>query len=805
MEGKNNKCFVDIGKGIANPESVFKGNKYRITILSDVLVRFEYNENGKFNDYPTLLALNRKFEKVPKFAVKQDDKFLNIVNNYFVIEYAKEKPFVASKLMPDANLRVSLVNTDKVWYVNHPEVRNFKGTAYSLDTEKGHLKLSKGLYSTDGFASIDDSCRPVFISDGSVKKNPSDGLDIYLFIYRKDFGLALQSYFELTGYPTLIPRYALGIWWNKNDIYKTQDILDLVQKFNKNSMPISSVILGPHWHKTKDEKGNTINTAFTFDDELIPNPKDLMEKLHRENIFSGVNINTKDGINPRESKYLEIAKELNLTKNEVIPINVYNDKLVKLYFDKLIQPLNELGVDLLWLDEETKDKISLFMINHYSFMFTKYNTSRRALILSRNPGIAAHRYPVLYSGDTLVSWKTLKLLPHFNSTASNIGVSWWSHDIGGYKNGTEDEELYARYVQLGTYSPIFRFASDIGRYYKREPWKWDVKTQKIVKDYMNVRYRLIPYLYTEAYKYSKTGSPLIQPLYYKYPELYDEPIYKNEYFFGSELFVSPITEPKDSVMKRVVHRLFLPNGMWYDFKTGKKFPGGKRYVTFFKDEDYPVFAKSGSIIPMAILDPDHLNDSRPPRKLEIQVFPGRSNAYRLYEDDGVSDLYEEGYYIITNIDYNYRENNYTLIIRPIDGKSGLIPDKRDYKIRFRNTKYAEDVKVNVGRHEVEFEKYIDDADFIIEVKDVPTIQQLTINCAGKDIEIDAVRLINEEIDSIISDLNIETKLKEKIADIIYSDMSIRKKRIEIRKLRKDGLKSLFVKMFIKLLEYIAEI
>ena len=805
MEEKNNQFNVDISKGLANPECVFKGNKFRITILSDVLIRFEYNEEGKFNDYPTLLAINRKFAKVPKFSVKQDDRFLNISNSYFVLEYAKEKPFTSSKLMPDANLRVSLINTDKVWYVNHPEVRNFKGTSYSLDLDKGHLKLWKGLYSTDGFASIDDTARPVFISDGSVKKNPSDGLDIYLFIYRKDFGLALQSYFELTGYPTLIPRYALGVWWNKNEAYKSQDILDLVQKFDKNNMPISSVILGPSWHKTKDEKGNKINTAFTFDNELISNPKDLIDRLHRENVFVGININTKDGINPRENAYPEIAKELNQTKNEIIPINVYNDKIVKLYYEKLIKPLNDLGVDLLWLDEDTKDMTSLFMINHYSFMHCKQVSGKRSVILSRNPGIAAHRYPVLYSGDTLVSWKTLKLLPHYNSSSSNIGVSWWSHDIGGYKNGTEDEELYARYVQLGTYSPIFRFAADTGRYYKREPWKWDVKTQKIVKDYMNVRYRLIPYIYTEAYKYSKTGSPLIQPLYYKYPELYDEPIYKNEYFFGSELFVSPITEPKDTVMKRVVHRIFLPNGMWYDFKTGKKFPGGKRYVTFFKDEDYPVFAKSGSIIPMAILDSDHLNGSRPPRKLEIQVFPGRSNAYRLYEDDGVSNLYEEGYYIITNIDYNYRENNYTLIIRPIDGKSGLIPDKRDYKIRFRNTKYAEDVKVNVGRHEVEFEKYIDDADFIIEVKDVPTIQQLTINCAGKDIEIDAVRLINEEIDSIISDLKIETQLKEKIANIVFSDMSIRKKRIEIRKLRKDGLKSLFVRMFIKLLEYIAEI
>lgn len=372
--------------------------------------------------------------------------------------------------------------------------------------------------------------------------------------------------------------------------------------------------------------------------------------------------------------------------------------------------------------------------------------------------------------------------------------------------GTEDRELYTRYVQLATYSPIFRFASKNGHYYKREPWRWDVKTEKIVSDYMNIRHRLIPYIYTEAYKYSKLGSPLIQPLYYKYPETYDEPLYKNEYFFGSELFVSPITDPKDKVMNRVVQRVFLPDGMWYDFKTGKKFPGGRRYVTFYKDEDYPVYARSGSIIPLAILDEENLNDVHPPKQMEIQVFPGRSNSYNLYEDDGVSNLYKEGYYIITNIDYNYRQNNYTLIIRPVDGKTSIIPEKRDYKIRFRNTRTAEYVKVNVGRFEVEHEDYTDETDFIIEIKDVPTNQQLTINCGGKAIEIDAVRLINEDIDDIISDLQIETVLKEDVASIIFDEnMTIRKKRIAIRKLRAKGLNRLFIKMFLKLLEYISEI
>ena len=191
--------------------------------------------------------------------------------------------------------------------------------------------------------------------------------------------------------------------------------------------------------------------------------------------------------------------------------------------------------------------------------------------------------------------------------------------------------------------------------------------------------------------------------------------------------------------------------------------------------------------------------------MEIQVFPGVSNNYNLYEDDGVTNLYKEGYYIITNIDYNYRKNNYTLIIRPIEGKTGIIPDKRDYKIKFRNTKRPEYVKVNVGRFEVEFTTRSDENDFIIEVPNVPTNQQLTINCGGEAIEIDAVRLINEDIDEIISGLLIETTLKEKIASILFSDMTIRKKRIAIRKLKHNGLNKLFIKMFIKLLEYISEI
>lgn len=789
---------TDITLGKAREDCTFKGNKYRITVLSDVLLRFEYSETGKFNDYPTIFAINRNFAKKPVFTVKQDEKYINITNDYFILEYSKEKPYIASKLVPDSNLRITLKGTDKLWYFGNPEVKNLKGSAYSFDN-KSNINLSKGLYNLDGFASIDDTMSPVFISDGTIKKNPSDALDVYVFIYKNDFQKALDSYFELTGKPSFLPRYALGVCWNKNEDYTEEELKDIISNFNKINIPLSSILLGSKWNLNKE--GKTLSN-YKFDNEKYKNLEQTINDIHQKNVFLGLTINPQSGITPYDSGYQSLKTKLNITKDGIIPINVYNTAILETFLNETLANLN---IDFIKIDEITEDKTKTFMLMHYIYKSLSKTAERRGLILSRNPGIASHRYPALYSGNTKVSWKTLKYLPYFNITSSNLGLSYYSHDIGGYEGGVEDSELYTRYVQFGTYSPVFRFSSKEGRYYKREPWKWDIFTESIVKDYIRIRHRLIPYIYSEMYKYSKDGINLIKPLYLDYEKILDEPLYKNEYHFGKELFVCPITEPKDKVMNRVVHRMYLPEGTWYDFKTGKKFPGGKRYVTFYKDEDYPVYAKSGAIVPMAILDENNLNSVKPPEKMEIQVFPGVSNNYDLYEDDGVTNLYKEGYYIVTNIDYNYRKNNYTLILRPTQGKTGIIPDKRDYKIKFRNTKRPEYVKVNVGRFEVEFTTRSDENDFIIEVPNVPTNQQLTINCGGEAIEIDAVRLINEDIDEIISGLLIETTLKEKIASIIFSDMTIRKKRIAIRKLKHSGLNKLFIKMFIKLLEYISEI
>lgn len=782
--------------------AIISGEKYRITVLSDVLVRLEYSETGTFENRPTELVKFRRFN-VPKYLKKEDKDFLVVSTKYFKLEYTKNKPFTGSKVTPDQNLKITLVNTDKFWYYNHPEARNFKGASYSLDNSDGSVNYTKGLYSTDGFVSLDDSDSLIFNKDGSLGRRSDKRVDIYVFLYRKDFGFCLRDYYKLTSKPPLIPRYTLGIWWNKDYPYTKEELEQLVWDFNSRDIPLSIILLSKYWHILYEDT----YSGFTFNYELFDNPKKMIDNLHAKKIKLGLNIDPTGGISPNEISYERFKTSAGINTDGVIPFNVFNKGILSAYLDELIKPLNNIGVDFYWIDYyNPKDLLTLRALNHYHFTDYKKDSTKRGMILSRNGGNGAHNYPIHYSGYTKVSWNNLNMIPEYNLTSSNIGMSWWSHDIGGYLDGIEDSEMYIRFVQLGVFSPILRLSAAESHYYKREPWLWDAKTFAIVKDYLRLRHRLIPYIYTEGYKYAKTGLPLIQPVYYKYPEIYDEPLYKNEYYFGTELFIAPITGKKDLLMNRTVHRIFLPNGIWYDFKTGKKYVGGKRYVSFFKDEDYPVFAKKGTIIPLSILDDNDINNTDAPEKLEIHIFPGKSSTYKLYEDDGISSLYKDGEYLITDIDYNYQVNNFTVIIRPTEGKGGIVPQKRFYKIRFRNTRKADEVIIYIGdAREEKVKSYIDGNDFIVEIEDAASTKQISINCKGIDIEIDAERIINEDIDTIISDLQIKTSLKEEIASVLFSDAEIKTKRIKIKKFRTKGLNGKYIKMFIKLLEYIAEI
>lgn len=798
MYNLGNQFQVSYDLAFMNPKQILKGEKYRITVLTESLIRLEYNEKGLFEDRPTNLIWYRLFPDVT-FSKKEDEHNLEIETNYFKLSYSKEKTFIGSKINPTSNLKVELKNTGNSWYYGHPEIKNFGAPNTDLLDNKWK-NSKKALYSVDGFASIDDSKTDILNENGTLSARVDSGIDIYLFCYNKDFELCLKDYFLLTGSPTLIPRYALGNWWSRNIMYNDDNLKDLIDDFHKNEIPISVLLLDKDWHVRTYEKNKHLMTGFTWNKELFKSPVDMITYLHSKGIYLGLNISPMEGFYPIDEYYEKAKGYLGSDKSGIIPFNVFDPKVIDVYLKLYIHPLDVLGGDFYWIDYfDSKRLDELQLLKHYHFCDMKRDSKRRPMVLARNTFVAAHRYPVLYSGKTIVGWDTLKKIPLHNAAAANIGVSFWSHDIGGYFKGIEDSELFTRYVQLGVFSPIMKFGAEAGKYYKREPWRWSLKTYGITKQYLQLRHRLIPYLYTEAYRYHKEGKPLVKPIYYEYPEMYDDPLYKYDYYFGNSFFVSPIVTKKDYVMNRVIHKFFMPEGIWFDFVTGKKFSGNKNYTTFFRDQDYPVFVKAGSIIPLG--NNENLNDTTPPKDLEIQIFPGANNVYTLYEDDGISDLYQNEYYIKTSIDYNYMPNNYTVIIRPTEGKSGIIPNTRNYKFRFRNTKQAEDVTIYFNNSKMGYESHVEGPDFIVEVKEVSTLGQLTVICKGNDIEIDAVRLINEDIEGIISDLQIETELKEQIDKILFNpDFSIKKKRIEIRKMGNKGtLEWKFMKLFLKLL------
>ena len=778
--------FVDkFEDATSNKENIIIGNKFRFTILTDRLIRLEYNDKGIFEDRPTSRIIKRKFPKV-NFQLSQTETILQISTSYFTLAYVKNKPFTSGKLTPGNNLKITLNQTEHSWYYGHPEARNFGGITYSLDNFEGKLKLDKGLYSTDGFAVLDDSDSYVVDEKGTFQLRDNKTIDIYVFMYRKDLGLCLKDYYSITGYPMLPSRSTFGNWWYKDYPYTNKEIENLLSKFKEEKIPISNILLGENSLK-KDDK-------FLIEEQNI-NISSLRQTCNKYQVRLGLtstpNIIIKEGTITYKNLLnigLNIKGNYPLLPIDNQKINIYDTVGTKSWLGQ--------GIENIYIDyENKKDKNILALLSKHTFALYNLLQNKRPTIFTRNHNNAIHQEGIVYVGKTKVDWEILSILPRYFQAASNNGISYVAAPIGGYYGGIETFELYIRYIQLGVFSSILLLGCDNGKYYKREPWRWNEAESEIIKKYLTLRNKLVPYIYTEGYIYSKSGSPIIQPLYYKYPKIYDEPNYKSQYFFGRQMLVCPIIKKKNTIMNRVVQRMFIPEGTWYELESGKKYPGNKYYMSFYKDEDYPVFVREGSII---VLSNNLTTDN--PKDIEVLVFPGKNNTYQLYEDDGISNNYKNGTFTITNYTLNCDVNKYELSIES-NGNTG-IPEARNYKIRFKNAK-ATSIIAKSGETNLSGVGNIEKNDLVIDINDVPTSKKFTITIESKEaIENSMEKLINDDIKGILEDLEIETTLKEKIDNILFNQIPVKKKRIAIRKLKRAGLEPKFIKMFLNLLEYI---
>lgn len=768
-------------KILSNEECIIKGEHYRFTIMSNGLIRLEYSKDGYFNDDRTLLINNRYFEKVD-FDIKEDEHTLEIITKIFKLEYKKNLHFADKKMLFNNNLTVTNLITNKTWHYNHLEARNLQGGSFSLDDYTKGLKMDKGLYSLDGFVSVDDSNNFIF-KDNMLQKNSEDYIDIYLFMYGKDFSTVLKEYYTITTSPFLLKRSLLGVIWNKNISYTNEDIYKLVNKFKRKKIPLTTVILpSKKTSKIKEIELNVLDIhnrengileqgedKNLFSKTAIKYPDELLNFLKEENINLGMTINT--DIDFHDSKYTFFEQ----------------------YYNEFISPLINKGVKIFLNEGMDKENIQIYNTIHCE---NGRKNGLRNSLFNRNFKNNIHSNSIVYSGQTISSWNTLKVLPFYNNALANNAISYMSHDIGGFKGGIEDDELYLRYIQLGVFSPILRLSSDDSRYYKRAPYEWDIKTYQIAKEYLQLRYSLIPYIYSECFNSIKNSKTLIQPLYNYNNELYFNDHHKNEYFFGNQLLVSPIISKQEQIIKCTPHHFYLPNGIWYNFKDGKKYKGNKKHIGFFKENEYPVFTKAGAIIPMSY--DKELNNTYNPRNLEVVVFPGQNNSYQLYEDNGRDFDYLNWMVHLTNFEYEYFENNFVFTVKIPYKYPGIVGSKRNYKLRFKNIAMPSKIDITLDDTKLYFISYVEDNDLIIMLDDIKITDKLIIEVESKEIE--ASKVIDTEIDDIINQLVIETNLKIKVNEVMFSQSDVKAKRIEIRKLEKLGISKQLIEVLLKLVE-----
>lgn len=691
-------------------EMVVRGEKYRISVLTERLIRLEYSKKGVFVDEKTQTIMNRDFETF-RFRVEEKEDSLSIVTKYLRLIYDK-KEFSGEGLK--INVSGNFGTTSSVWHYGDKN-ESLKGTVRTLDTIDGATELGEGVVSKKLWSFIDDSKSMLLVDDDFVIREDEEAIDIYFFGYGLDYKEALRDFYKLSGATPLLPRYSLGNWWSRYYKYTDESYLELLERFKREDIPFNVAVLDMDWHITDvDSKYGTGWTGYTWNKEYFKEPEKFLKEVHERGYKITLNVHPADGVRAFEDSYREFAKFMgvNIKNEDPVLFDIADKKFREGYFKYVHHKLEKQGVDFWWIDWQQGENSGkkgldpLWLLNHLHYKDIQRD-KRRGLILSRYAGVGSHRYPLGFSGDTIITWDSLNFQPYFTATASNIGYSWWSHDIGGHMNGTRDDELFVRWVQFGVFSPIMRLHSTCNDFSGKEPWNYNDIANAIIKKYLRLRQRLIPYLYTMNLKTHKDGLPLILPIYYFEAENEKAYNYPNEYYFGEDLLVCPITEKGDELSKLSRVKAYLPKGCWVDIFTGIKYAGEREIELYRSLDDIAVFARLGSILPLDARKSGNEIDN--PNELDLHVFAGADGSYSLAEDASELADFVEKEWRYTEflgkakenfLDYDDKKYSYELNIEAVKNNIADAIKKRKYNIYFHGIKEYYSLEISAGKKSI---------------------------------------------------------------------------------------------------------
>ncbi|MBR3273816.1 MAG: alpha-xylosidase [Clostridia bacterium] len=513
------------------------------------------------------------------------------------------------------------------------------------------------------------------------------GVDIYLFAYGHDFKGALRDFYHLSGSAPALPRYALGNWWSRFNPYTEQSYRALMERFGSENVPLSVAVLDMNWHVTDiDPRYGPGWTGYTWNREMFPDPPRLLKWLHERGLKVTLNDHPADGVRAFDDLYPAMAEAMGVdpATEAPVPFDAGSPKYLEAFEKVVLDDFEKQGVDFWWIDWQQKGGSSvrgidpLFMLNHTRYLYSA-RKGDAGLTFSRYAGPGSHRYPVGFSGDSFITWDSLAFQPYFTATAANIGYGWWSHDIGGHMHGIRDEELQTRWLQFGVLSPIMRLHACNSVFLSKEPWAYPEPYCSIMKRWLRFRHALLPWLYTKNVEGSQRGLPILYPVYYDWPDDYAAyDAQRDEYLFGGELLVAPVTSPAEDTGLAHARAWLPPEAQWIDFTTGHRYPGGQALRAYRSLSEVPIFVRPGTVIPMD--GADMIPNGGPlPETLLFRAFAGASGGCHVVEDNGKAQGNPDCRSAETRFAMDVRESM-TVMISPPLGDRTIIPENRRYVV-----------------------------------------------------------------------------------------------------------------------------
>jgi alpha-D-xyloside xylohydrolase len=486
----------------------------------------------------------------------------------------------------------------------------------------------------------------------------------YFFIYGPDFDKLIAAYRDLTGSAPLFGQWTYGYWQCKNRYDSQAELLGVAQKYRDLHLPLDNLVQDWFWWNIMGEPVFNKN---------YPDPQAMVDTLHREHVHLMVSVwpyfrpgsPTYDEMD-RRGFFIEKTQVAGFHPAGMALYDAFNPEARKYYWQLMNDALFKIGVDAWWLDTtepETEGREeNILLRNHvaigsgarylnlYPVMTTEgvyegqraASDQKRVFILSRSGFAGVQRNAAaVWSGDINPNWETFRRQIPAGLNLSLSGIPYWTTDIGGFVTGNPDDpayrELYIRWFEFGAFCPIFR-AHGTRATDQNELWSYGPETQSILASYDRLRYRLLPYIYSIAWKTTNEGYTPMRSLAMEYRNDVTALHVSDQFMYGPALLVNPVTQPGATS-----RQIYLPQSKWYDFWTGAVVPANGKMVTAAAPIDkMPLYVRAGSILP---LGPDEeYSGEKPADPLELRIYPGADGDFTLYEDEGDTYNYEKGAY-----------------------------------------------------------------------------------------------------------------------------------------------------------------